>query len=306
MKRAKHSYWMQTKHGPWGPFDWKLLREWLILGWLPPDTQVSEETGSDWQPASTVEKFWVKTKGTSGKLQAFETPTLMSEKVMLSPALGTRIQSLGWPGDVQLLRNYYWGNKLRETLERRFPDSRRPLFDDPDWPWSGGSPGEAERRADQMRSERLAGPPTRSQEEILQFFLGSPHGITSFREALQKIREVLSDPQNKARWEAQPASSRQIARLQWASTRLQKPLPKSLTRGEAHELIDEWFVKLPEQEEDLPDLEEEWQEEKIRRREEQEEREMVKWKFLQSAMTWMIGASFMVANRCRTLWSVWS
>ncbi len=39
-------------------------------------------------------------------------------------------------------------------------------------------------------------------------------------------------------------------------------------------MIDEWFVKLPELEEEFPDLEEEWQEKKLRRREEREEKEM--------------------------------
>jgi hypothetical protein len=275
MSRPKSVYWIQTKRGPWGPFDWKLLRDWFALGWLTPETLVSEEMGGNWQLASAVERFWVKTKGTADKFQAFESLDLMSEKVPLSPALGARIQSLGWPGDLGRLKNYYWGNKLRETLENLFPDTQRPLFDDPAWPWSGGSPAEAERRADQRRHERLAGPPTSNQNEILQFFLGPHHGITSFREASLKTGQLLNDPQNKERWEAQPASPHQIARLQWASTRLHRPLPTSLTRGEAHELIDEWFVKLPELEEEFPDLEEEWQEEKLRRREEQEEKEMV-------------------------------
>jgi len=81
---------------PLGPFDWKLLRDWFALGWLTPETLVSEEMGGNWQLASAVERFWVKTKGTADKFQAFESLDLMSEKVPLSPALGARIQSLGW------------------------------------------------------------------------------------------------------------------------------------------------------------------------------------------------------------------
>ncbi len=260
MSRAKSAYWIQTERGPWGPFDWKLLRDWFALCWLAPETLVSEEMEGDWQPASAVERFWVKTKGTADKFQAFESLDLMSEKVPLSPALGARLQSLGWPGDVQRLRNYYWGNKLREILEKLFPDAQRALFDDPAWPWSGGSPAEAERRADQMRHERLASPPTENQEQILQFFLGSHHGITSFGEASHKIGQLLSNAENKARWGAQPASPRQVAQLQWASARLQKPLPKPLTKAKAHELIEAWF-------EEFSDLELEWFEEKDRRAE---------------------------------------
>ena len=80
MSRAKSAYWVQTKHGPWGPLDWKLLRNWLALGWLPPDIQVSEKSEGDWQPASEVEKFWVKTKGTADELHAFETAVLIVNK----------------------------------------------------------------------------------------------------------------------------------------------------------------------------------------------------------------------------------
>jgi hypothetical protein len=260
MSGTKSSFWIQTKRGPWGPIDWKLLRDWFALGWLPPETEVSEEMGGKWQLASAIERFWIKTKGTAGKFQAFESLDLMSEKVPLSPALGAQLQSLGWPGDVQRLKNYYWGNKLRETLEKLFPDAQRPLFDDPAWPWSGGSPAEAQRYADRMRHERLAGPPTENQEQVLQFFLGSHHGITSFGEASLKIGRLLSDPQNKDRWGAQPASPRQVAQLQWASTRLHRPLPKPLTRAKAHKLIDAWF-------EEFSDLELEWFEEKDRRAE---------------------------------------
>jgi hypothetical protein len=272
MNRAKNCYWVQTKRGPWGPLDWNALRNWLALGWLPSDIQVSQEFGGDWQPASAVETFWVKTKGTANDLHTFQTLDLMSTKVPLSPALSARIQSLGWPGDVQRLSNYYWGNKLRETLENLFPDAQRPLFDDPDWPWSGGSPAETKRSADRMQRARSASPLTENQEQILQFFLGSHHGITSLGEASLKIEQLLANAENKARWETHnssvPATPRQSARLQWASTRLRRPLPKPLTKAKAHELIDTWF-------EEFPDLESEWREEKDRRAELEIECEVV-------------------------------
>jgi hypothetical protein len=262
MNRAENSYWVQAKRGPWGPLDWKVLRNWLALGWLPSDIPVSHECEGDWKPASAVELFWVKTKGVATDLHTFQTLDLMSTKVPISFALRARIQSLGWPGDVQRLRNYYWGNKLRETLESLFPDAQRPLFDDPEWPWSHGSPAEAQRRSGRMQRERSSSPPTENQEQILQFFFGSHHGITSLGEASLKIEQLLNDAGNKARWEdhnnSVPATLRQSARLQWASTRLHRPLPKPLSKAKAHELIDAWF-------EEFPDLEFEWYEEKDRR-----------------------------------------
>lgn len=196
----------------------------------------------------------------------------MSTKVALSPALCARIQSLGWPGDVKRLKNYYWADKLREALEKLFPDAQRPLFDDPDWPWSGGSPAEAQRNADEMHRQRLASPPTENQQQILVFFLGSNHGINSFGEASHRIDQLLSDPENKARWELHnnniPATERQVERLEWASARLHRPLPKPLTKAKAHELIDAWF-------DEFPDLQLEWYEEKDRRAESEMELEVV-------------------------------
>lgn len=66
-----------------------------------------------------------------------------------------------------------------------------------------------------------------------------------------------------------PATERQLRRLEWASKRLGRQLPTSLTKAQASELITSWF------EEEFPDLDlaKEWEEEKQRQDEERERRE---------------------------------
>jgi hypothetical protein len=187
---------------------------------------------------------------------------LESEKVALSAALKKRLHELGWPGDVELLRNYYWGNKLRETLESRFPDSSRALFDDADWPqcWSWPCPAAAQIQ----EQVRLSEPLTPAQNEVLTFFAGASHGVTTKCEASEKIEELLADPENDARWEDHksriPATDRQRERLKWWADKLGRRLPSPLMKAQASQIIDQWL-------EEHPELESEWYEHKERREE---------------------------------------
>ncbi|HEY3853854.1 MAG TPA: hypothetical protein VGO67_05620 [Verrucomicrobiae bacterium] len=267
MQSKAKVYWIKTERGLWGPFDWKHLREWLALGWLPRDLQISDDEGENWACASSIEMLWTKTKAIADSIEAFGTLDLMSTKLPISKAQTERIRSLGWPGDTKLLKNYYWCDRLRKELEKLLPNAANVPFDDPEWPWDGGSPAEAERRMAQIERERLAMPPTENQEAVLQFLLGSRHGIRTFGEASIKIGELLANTENRARWEAHnssvPATVRQIERLTWASRRVRRPLPIPLTKATAHNLIDAWF-------DEFPDLESEWMEEKHKRGEERE------------------------------------
>ncbi|HET7625982.1 MAG TPA: hypothetical protein VFM25_12035, partial [Verrucomicrobiae bacterium] len=254
--------WIKTNAGPWGAFDWKLLREWLALKWLPPETEVAEEKDGPWQQAQSFAKLWKSTQGIAKRIEGLEIVDLESEKVPLSPALRTRIIELGWPGKVELLRNYYWGNKLREQLESLFPNSSRAPFDDPDWPkcWSWPSPAGALRQ----EHARLTEPLTPAQNEVLTYFLGAGHGIATKGEASDKIEELLDDPENDARWEDHkskiPATEKQRDRLKWWAQKLGRRLPSPLMKSQASRLIDQLL-------EQHPDLESEWYEHKDRREE---------------------------------------
>ena len=154
-KRPPRKFWLQNEQGGWGPFDWGLPREWFVLGWLPPETLVFEVPDGPWQAAQDVPVLWKPTKALCGTLEGVQDPKLASEQLPVSPALAARLQSLGWPGNPDLLRNYYWANKLRETLEKIIPDANRCLFDDPDWPrcWSWACPAEEVRIKERRRME---------------------------------------------------------------------------------------------------------------------------------------------------------
>ena len=259
-KKTSTTLWIKTNIGPWGAFDWKLLREWFCLKWLPPETEVAESKDGPWQQAQSIEKLWKGTQAIARQIEQFDMVDLASEKVPLSSALRSRTAELGWPGNVELLRNYYWGNKLREKLESLFPDSSRSLFDDPDWPrcWSWPCPSGAARQA----QDRLNEPLTAAQNEVLTFFLGASHGIGTKGDASGRIEELLDDPENNARWEAHksniPATEKQIDRLKWWAQKLGRELPSPLMKAQASQLIDQWL-------EEHPELESEWYEYKERR-----------------------------------------
>jgi len=269
--------WIKTNTGTLGAIDWKVLREWLALKWLPPETEVSADKDGPWQQAKSDAKLWKGTQTISKRIEDFEIVDLASEKVPLSPALQERIRELGWPGDVELLRNYYWGNKLREELEALFPDSTRAPFDDPNWPkcWSWPSPAVALRR-EQMR---LNEPLTPAQNNVLTFFLGADHGFTRKSEASGKIEELLDDPENEARWEDHnstiPATEKQRDRLKWWAEKLGHKLPPSIKKTQASRLLDQWL-------EEHPELESEWYEQKSRN----EDLESSLWKSTDDVDEW--------------------
>ena len=250
--------WIKTNAGSWGAFDWKLLREWFALKWLPPETEIADKKEGPWQQAKSIAELWTKTQAITKQIEQFEAACLASEKVPLSPALRKRLIELGWPGNVELLRNYYWGNKLREKLESHFPDSYRTSFDDPDWPkcWSWSSPTGASRQ----ENVRLNEPITSKQNEVLAFFLGANHGISTKGDASKKIDELLNDSDNAARWEDHnskiPATEKQRERLKWWAGKLGRKLPSPLMKAQAHELIEQWLEEHPELEDECYDQKE--------------------------------------------------
>ena len=253
-------YWIQNQQGAWGPFEWKTLRDWFASGWLVPETQVHECSSDVWQSAEAVPSFWKLTASLRNKIESFGVPSLMSEKLPVSAAQTARLAFLGWPGNALLLRNYYWANKLRESLEKMLPDGNRPAFDDPAWPWSDGCPAQRER----WQCQEDAGPPTDDQQTVLQFFHGPQHRFTMRVEAQREVVKLLANSETSVRWwkynENIPASDRQVARLKWAARRLGRSLPKPLNKTIAHRLIDDWFGEFPE-------LEDDWLDENERRRE---------------------------------------
>jgi hypothetical protein len=269
--------WIKTNAGSWGAFDWKVLREWFVLKWLPPETEVSEEKEGSWQQAQSLTKLWAGTQATSKRIEEFEIADLESKKLPISPALSKRITELGWPGNVKLLQNYYWGNKLREQLESLFPDASRSVFDDPDWPkcWSWLSPAEESRQ----EQSRLNEPLTLAQSEVLMFFIGANHGIVTKSDAADKIEGLLEDPENDARWEDHklkvPATEKQKDRLKWWAKKLGRRLPTPLMKAQASQLIDQWL-------EDHPELEPEWYEHKDR----SEEFEIELWSIADDVDEW--------------------
>lgn len=256
------TFWLKADAGPWGPLDWKLLREWLALKWLPPETEIAYEEDGPWHQAESIDKLWKGTQAIAKRIEEFEIVDLESEKVPLSPALRQRIIELGWPGNVELLRNYYWGNKLREKLESLFPDSSRSPFDDPEWPkcWSWPSPAGALRQ----EQVRLNEPLTPAQNEVLTFFLGASHGLTTKGNASETIERLLDTPENDARWEDHkskiPATEKQRDRLKWWARKLGRSLPSPLMKAQASLLIERWL-------EEHPELEPEWYESKDQREE---------------------------------------
>ncbi len=210
MSEKLQKLWLKNNTGAWGPFNWKLLREWFIIGWLPPETEVADAKEGPWRYASDVTKLWKVNKATQTLAHAFEAGNLESEKLPLSNAIANRLKELGWPGDVRLLRNYYRGNRLREQLEQIFPQRCNDLFDDPDWPtcWSWPCPAEQARR----NAERTK---------------------TSPRD-----------------WSNDPVTPKQYNRLKWWAEKLRFPLPSPSTKGEASAIIEEWLEKHPELEEE--------------------------------------------------------
>jgi hypothetical protein len=259
-RKESSAFWVKTSKGPWGPFDWKLLREWFALRWLPPVTEIATEKDGPWMQAQSVNKLWKETKSIVKQIEDFEIVDLESEKVPLSSALRQRILGLGWPGDLENLRNYYWGNRLREKLESIFPDALRPRFDDPDWPkcWSSPPPARESLEPPKWFSD----PITTAQNDLLVFFLGPNHGIEKKIDASIEIEELLDDPDNAARWEAHnskvPATKRQRDRLDWWAKKMGRSVPLSLKKAQASDLIDKWL-------DERPDLESEWYEFKAQR-----------------------------------------
>ncbi len=245
-------FWLKADSGPWGPLDWKLLREWVALKWLPPETEVADEKDGPWYQAQSIDKLWKGTQVIAKRIEEFEIVDLESEKVPLSPALRQRIIELGWPGNVELLRNYYWGNKLREKLESLFADSSRSPFDDPEWPkcWSWPSPAGALCQ----EQVRLNEPPSPAQNEVLTFFLGASHGLTTKGNASETIEKLLDDPENNTPWEDHkskiPATEKQRDRLKWWAHKLGRSLPSPLMKAQASQLIDQWLEEHPELESD--------------------------------------------------------
>jgi hypothetical protein len=256
--KGDSTFWVKTSGGPWGPFDWKLLREWLALRWLPPVTEIATEKDGPWMQAQSINKLWKENKAIAKQIDDFEIVDLESEKVPVSPALRQRLIELGWPANVDNLRNYYWGNKLREKLELVFPNAQRPLFDDPDWPkcWSSPPPARESLEPPKWFSD----PITTAQDNLLVFFLGPNHGIEKKIDAAIEIEELLEDPDNAARWEASkskvPATKKQLDRLDWWAKKLGRSVPSSLTKVQASDLIDKWL-------DERPDLESEWYEFKV-------------------------------------------
>ena len=120
-----------------------------------------------------------------------------------------------------------------------------------------------EKREHAGTSSNQSQPPTANQECVLRFFIGEQHCVRTFAEASSAIGAILSDPQNKARWDAHnasvPATEPQRERLKWAAARLGKRLPANLSKAKAHELLDEWF------DDDDLELESEWRQEKERK-----------------------------------------
>jgi hypothetical protein len=221
-------------------------------------TEIATEKDGPWMQAQSINKLWKETKAIAKQIDDFEIVDLESEKVPVSPALRQRLIELGWPANVDNLRNYYWGNKLREKLELVFPDAQRPLFDDPDWPkcWSSPPPARESLEPPKWFSD----PITTAQDNLLVFFLGPNHGIEKKIDAAIEIEELLEDPDNAARWEASkskvPATKKQLDRLDWWAKKLGRSVPSSLTKVQASDLIDKWL-------DERPDLESEWYEFKV-------------------------------------------
>jgi len=236
--------WLRIAGKTGGPFGQKLVRHSLHLGWLPKETEIAEDPNGPWRTAAGDETLWSESREIAVLKRHFAEGGLAGEKVSISEALGARLRALGWPGDVALLKNYYWSDRMPQDLEKeRTPPL--PLFDDPDWPkcWSAGSPAEVARK------EALV-PATPAQLHCLEYFLGPHHGIETKQTASKKLDEIFADPKKRARWEAskygERATERQVQRLQWWAAQMGRSLPAELDKEEASSLIDRWREERPE------------------------------------------------------------
>ena len=127
--------------------------------------------------------------------------------------------------------------------------------------------------ADIMSDQPLFGEATEKQVAVLRFFR-VPHANLRREEASRLIDELFKDTKKKAQWDevrdakltADPATERQLFRLQFAAKKLRKTVPEGLSKRDASKLIDEWYGNRPK-------LEEAYQEAKLERYEREEEAE---------------------------------
>lgn len=126
--------------------------------------------------------------------------------------------------------------------------------------------------ANTMSDQPIFGEATEKQVAVLSFFR-VPHANLSREEASRLIDELFKDPRKKAQWDkvrdaklaVDPATERQLFRLQFAATRLRKSVPSGLSKREASRLIDEWYGNRPKLEEAYQDAKDEIAEEEEER-----------------------------------------
>jgi hypothetical protein len=268
---SPREYFVITERGRWGPIPWQNLRLWLALGWLPKDIPIQERSATAAVPATSVERLWL----IAGRPFTAKDPSDGQEAttVPVSPALRLRlVDVLGWPGNTNGL-NYFNGDWLRLELEKIFLSVDRPEFRDPEWPSSLKRDGRAEAAI--WQAARDAEPATDNQKAVLAFF-GKPTAGVEKGTASETINALFAESGNKGKWEqhrgwsAEPATEKQLFRLQFAAKRLRRTMPPNLNKQSAHDLIDEWFQGRPE-------LENAYQEYKIGLEEREIEKDMARF-----------------------------
>ena len=85
---------------------------------------------------------------------------------------------------------------------------------------------------------------------MLEFFLGSDHGISKFGECRDKISELFYDSGKYKRWNTRndhkPPTKSQLDRLKWWSRELGETLFNDLTFETAKDVLTEWENRRPD------------------------------------------------------------
>ncbi len=243
-----NSFWVLADGGELGPIRREFIRTWIYFGFLDNSILISDDNRSTWKNPTTVRDIFTIPDSLKHWRESALRESRKLESTQPSRMLIARLAELGWPGQIKKIQNYYMGNILRETLEEALPDPTRAPFGDTEWPsWM-----EAATPADIFENEKKNRnrPPTSRQLEVLEFFLGSDHGLSKFGECRDKISELFSDSEKYNLWNTRndhkPPTEPQLDRLKWWSRELGEPLSEDLTFGTARDILTEWENRRPD------------------------------------------------------------
>lgn len=210
-----------------GPIDWKFVRKWSYLEFIPKNTVLATEVDGKLTEINIVDD--PRLTRITADLQNQKNSKLTDEQridsCLVSDEQFQLLGKLEWPFEIRRSENYYWVHRLLLDIERQFNegivDERYP-FRDPDSPQSRST-----------YSEDRSGPATEAQLRYLEDLgVNFKFGITK-REASKLIDEALNSSLS--------VSNRQMMVLRFFG---KVDLAKK-GRHAVSEWLDEWYSEDP-------------------------------------------------------------